>query len=950
MPEFAVPTPEQVRDVVRLIPTPQLRRVFFSELINPHWVRALNVAHQFDSPPEPSRDEQGNVRELHWPEIDYLIRMAPLVPQDVVDVALKLQGSENSWVRRGVIEIASVVPTEVAARLKPLLLSWGPDHFGWRTDAGDLATIARRFLSNGPHKLGVQFANMLFRPRIPADGDGARSKPSISLDDYSYEQELPGVADALGDEALLHMLPWLEAYQEITGAVHDGLDYSWVRRPTIANHFGSHEVEDALIDSVRDAAVRAFKANPAATVTALDRNGYAVSRKILLFAAAEALRQLVADDADPEGIQAAIVPVLSSSDFADPHFRIEYAELVRRLPRSTPGLGERLVAFVEAGPYGSMAKLKERLRQDDESEADLEARSQRYAYNWRHRLLAAIGAANLPDALATELAAIELAEGVIEDPLQSDMVTSSWSGPSSPNEQAALSALDPKALVEQLATWHPDRDSWRGPSHEGQARELTALIAESPGAIYEQPDLDRRLRPTYLRSILRGWEDASKAGMLLEWDQVLDLTEAILRHSDASRFEREGDSFDDDPDFIGAKFAALALLEEIAKRRDGDPLRVGRFIVRISELVLIALEDPRLRSDYLDGGRGSDDPLTTSINRRWPIALRALVHLATWDELGGLGSAVLQALDQQLSLEDPFGAAAAVVGESLSSLSVWNRTWLDERTTALFGSEDGLTDSQQIALTTALATQFVHSTLLEILRPSLRRAIDLGDTIRIGWRGLRAPQQLIGEWIITVLIRGQIGFKDPLLIDFFAKSSPPARGEALGHIAWEFTRAEVVPDTIRDRFAELWDLRAEHVSESKEDAVELADFYWLVRGDTFPAEWWLPRFKAVVGLFPTIQTRGMVGEKLADAAAAYPREVIELLIALVERPTETAGMENYDLLERAVPEAVAFALEQDDAILAAKTAAFMDRLGESGYIELEKRVNVIRRRIRESGS
>ena len=74
MTEYRPPTEEQIREAVRRILTPQLRRAFFEGLKNPLWVEPLAKEGAFSAPPEPESTDDGLVRDIYWPEIDYLIR------------------------------------------------------------------------------------------------------------------------------------------------------------------------------------------------------------------------------------------------------------------------------------------------------------------------------------------------------------------------------------------------------------------------------------------------------------------------------------------------------------------------------------------------------------------------------------------------------------------------------------------------------------------------------------------------------------------------------------------------------------------------------------------------------------------------------------------------------------------------------------------------------------
>ena len=154
MAEYRPPTSQLVEEALRRIPTLQLRRAFFEGLKNPLWVAPLDREGVLRNPPEPEVTEEGLIRDLYWPEIDYLIRVAPDAPADVVDVLLKLKTSGNAWVRRGAFAIAAVIPADQAARLQPLFSSWSSTGFGWRTDPRHQVATVINLLEGGQRQAG----------------------------------------------------------------------------------------------------------------------------------------------------------------------------------------------------------------------------------------------------------------------------------------------------------------------------------------------------------------------------------------------------------------------------------------------------------------------------------------------------------------------------------------------------------------------------------------------------------------------------------------------------------------------------------------------------------------------------------------------------------------------------------------------------------------------------
>src|SRR4051812_39309498 len=138
MVKYQAPSENQVKEALRRIPSFQLRRAFFEGLKNPLWVEPLAKEGAFRNPPEPEKMDDGLIRDIYWPEMEYLIRVAPEAPAAVVDVLLKISRSNNAWVRRGLFMIGASIPADQAARLQLVVRSWQSTGFGWRTDPQDL--------------------------------------------------------------------------------------------------------------------------------------------------------------------------------------------------------------------------------------------------------------------------------------------------------------------------------------------------------------------------------------------------------------------------------------------------------------------------------------------------------------------------------------------------------------------------------------------------------------------------------------------------------------------------------------------------------------------------------------------------------------------------------------------------------------------------------------------
>ncbi|MDO8363922.1 MAG: hypothetical protein Q7V88_13570 [Actinomycetota bacterium] len=937
MVSYHAPTQEQVREALRRIPTTQLRRAFFEGLKNPLWVEPLSAEGVFDSPPEPERTDDGLIRDIYWPEIDYLLRVARDVPQAVVDVLLRLQDSNNAWVRRGVFEIGATIPPDQAARLQPLIKAWLATGLGWRTDPRDLVSYAVNLLSGDEIKAGRWIANVIFRP----SGVKGGVQPSHVLEDYWYEEELPRVVNVLGADGLQVVLPWLVAYERQSGHLTDQSDITYISRDSIRIRGDSHDgVEQALIDAVRDLTVAAAAVDVRTATTLLLNSKMLLARKIAMFGVGELLKE-TSDEETRDQLLVVAREILFDDASSDDSCRIDYAELARAVADATGEPLGQLTQFMEPGPRVDRDRLREWLRGDASDDDDLEVRVREYVDHWKHRWLSAIGTDALPQPLRDELKALDARFGVIEGPLRPSPRITSWVGPTSPLRQDDMAAMTPSELVSHLESWHDTGKGWGpDPSHEGQGRELSALLTTNPKAISGVVDLVHRLRPTYLRAVLQGWEAALKADLSLDWTQAAGLIADVLAHSDESSFPPEGDSFDDDPDLRSAKRAAVGLLEGLAKRRPEIAIP-GAVMTQFAELLITSAADELAWEEYsAHTGDSGMDPLTMSLNWQWPVRLRGLFHLLSWGSGSSWYDAARSELEVELARDDVGGASGAVIGESVGRLLDAVPEWVIPRVPELFGAGHDLSIRQQIALTTATAVYRYHQGLYELLSPSMTAAINSGKPIVSGWRHSQSdPLQRIGEWAIEGIIRGHTRTDGQVAEAFFQTAPAEVRGAALGHIAWNFMHASAVDDAIRDRLALLWDQRVAHVRSDPRDEQELNGFTWFVQSHKFAVEWWLPRLKEALELCPGLGAeRFMIGKDLAASADIDARGAFVALKLLLEVRDER-GLTRFDLSRHATPMVLARAIASGDDALKDEAVAYMNQLGEMGNVTLESEVN-----------
>lgn len=936
MTRYTVPTTAEVEAAVRRLTSYQLRRVFYEGLKNPHWVKPLAELGVFVDPPEPEPTGDGYIRDVFWPEISYLMNVCTDAPRDVVDVLLGLEATSNSWVRRAVFVVGSEVPAAEAVRLKPLLKAWAASGgFGWRTDPRDLVSFAINLLKGGQSKFGISFANLLFRPR---EGTGDGRDPVVELKTYWYAEEMPRLIEALGADGLKTVLPWLVEHERIKKSFNDDFDHSGFARSSIGQQTNDrHDIGDTLVDAVRTCAITGFASDAYFAWSLFERNPILIVERIAMYALAEVLES--AGDQDVSRLVAIGREVLARLKCRDEGARLEFVALARALAKRSER--EVLERVIEEGHFTDedRDRIRTNMAAKGEGPEEIESSIARWDEHWRHQVLSGIERELLVPGLLAKLDQLDSAHGVLEDPLRPPFQITSWVGPNSPVEQDEMAAMSPAELLAQLESWHVTEDRiGPGPSHEGQARALTAVLTADPYAFGEITGLIARLRPTYIRAALAGWEAAFKGDLDLDWPMVIDILTGVVRHGRDSPFPVEGGQYDDDADFTSAKQAAAGLLEELAKPKNTERI-TAKHLATVARLILDVAEDEAAWADYA----GSDplssgmDPLTTSLNWQWPIMIRALVNLISHGAAAEWYVTAVSALRRELARDDPRGASRAVLGEGLGRLHDRAFEWLNENLATYFGSADSLTRDQQIALTTAIAMHYYHPSLYRLLSGSMIATLREENDVAVGWGDRATPKERIGQWVVQAIIRGDISDDDELRLLFFEIAAPEVRGDAIGHVAWSFLHAEAVDDVIRDRLGDLWDERVQHVGAHPADKAELKEFYWFVRCGKFDAEWWLPRLRRAVELDPELHTHGMIGEQLAQAAQILPGDALAALTRLLG-PEDTASRDNWDLRREALAPVIAAAIGSGDPQLERAATDLMNAMGARGETDLDRRV------------
>lgn len=957
---YRIPNDDEVRAALSRLGNLQLRRAFYSKLENPHWVSALYEQGAFRNPPTTKVMPDGTVRSDPWPEIDYLVRMAPVVSADVMNVLERIADSTNQWVRRGIMEAATTLGPHEAARLVSKAKKWPEEQLAnFRVDPKNITQTIVNLLSGGEHPSGLKLAEAYYCPSAPAEkAQFGISEPEAGIESYWYSKSLPAVAKALGGSRLKTLVRWLKESLVVSGSSVGGEDTSYIWRSLIRSpeEHVTHEISNALVNAVRAGLADSVK-DSTKELDSLLKDSLPLLRRIALDVLAEAIENINNKSVEhlpkltkqEKEIQSAAALVLADESFIDSIYRGEYLPFIRACLSWRAAIDAApFFDLIRSGPLSLRDERRKHYALEGDTVEETEARMEDYKKHWQHKMLTLIDTESLPNDLHEVLRAFNTEYGQLE---VGDRVISvrTFTGSTGPLDKDSISAMKDEELIQHLRNWHPDPEKWMGPTHEGQARVLGEVLAMQPKRFSKQIGDLKTLRPTYIRAVISGWKAAVEAGNNMQWKEMLPLLEWISSLSNEAKMDSEGDEFDDDSDYRNLKSETIRLLDVGLTVRSEDGERgLGEVVAdRVMAILAKCAEHPEPTVDF-EATYGGDnmDPLTLSLNTVRPTAIRALIKLVDRFPKTTAASEALKVLDKHIADRDSSLAVASAIGEGSGRLYNSAHTWLEERVGLIFGAKIPTTGCQQVTLSTFLATHNAHIALIEMLRGPLMIAIEEMQNTKLiaGWRTYdRTFPQLIGDWIVMVFIGGKLSYDDDITQAWFAGADVNLRGEVLGHLGWQIMKWEYVPTDVLDRTAELWDLRIAHVNHHPEDAKELAGIYWLARSDKYEVTWWLPRLKYASSVIPRFKSHGMIGERLAAAS----RVDLATTLQVIENILTDVGSDNtlteYDLIEHAVPQIIAAAFDSDEFKLQKKATELMNKLGAAGHIELRDKVDKLRK-------
>ena len=757
---WAAPNVDILQRLESFINRPESRAYFFDRLENPMWIAGLRERRVFENPPN---YELGDDRFLLWPEGGYLVRMAPLVPDEVSSILRELPRSDNPTVTRSLLEAAHALPQEHLRRVAYKVADWvqGPraDYF-----ADEAASVICRMLRARKVKQADRAARSLLSLKPSPDQGPSWDRVNGRFRDWQYGRVVDKLLPVVVDEAGLKgvkLFSWLlgkalRLASEGQPSEADERSFWW--RPAVEDHEQNqeHGVRHVLVSATRDAATRYASAGDSeleSTIRHLEGRSSVLHRRIGLhiLAAASGGADLPGERIGDRGL------------FDDHRLRHEYAELVRKRFRDAAiDVQQTYIGWVEEGP-----DVEERRNWAESRGSEPSAEQQaEYVGRWKRDRLS-FAADHLRGDPATRYRQLVADYG---EPQHPDFLV--WRGnvmmgDTSPRSKDEMAEWPPTKVIEYLRNWSPGKKSdWmKDHSMVGLGRAFKSVVEDRVSEFLPHSTVIGSLDATYVRSFLEALAAVTKGGVVFSWVEPLKLMAAVARCPLAAQDEVSG--WDRDDDWRPTRQALVWLLQAGFSSSDSPiPFDLRKAVWTVLER-LTEDPDPVVAREATDVGSNLD-PHHWSINTVRGAALHAVVEYALWcrralDAKGAdtdvgfdLMPEVRTILERHLDPDiEPTLTVRSVYGRWLPWLFLLDADWVVANLENIFPADPGLVGLRDVAWSTYIGWCPAYNSVFPPLRLEYEAAVDrVPSGITFDIPGGEDIDVKLGEHLVVLYWRG----------------------------------------------------------------------------------------------------------------------------------------------------------------------------------------------------
>lgn len=915
---------------------------FFAKLDDPDWLPPLVHEGFFEEPPAPIEDlENGRVRYSVWHQSRFLTRMAPLVPDQVLELILKIPETTNFLIHQDFAEASLKLPPALAAKLLPKIKRWldvGRTTGQLNLKLGELLKI---LAEDGQSTAALELSHLLldFVATPDSVGEPVIRFPTAQLDVWYYEQVLtkkfPSVVVEIGEPAFELLCDVLEnaiLLSRPLGRPRHPEDLSNIWCSSIEIDSGVHiDGKPLLVSAIRDAAYLLANADPQSVprlVKSLRKRRRLIFRRL-----AHHLLRL-----HPQSDMVDVERTLLSRGMLDPSRRSEwdeYSMLMRDCFKLlSPEKQHKIVKWIDEGP--NLARFTKRFERAH-GQAPTDEQIQQVVQIWKKKRLDLISK-DTSDKLKSDFASlVAISTAHDETKTSPEGLGGAWMH-SAPLKAKEIEALSIDEIVKFLNTWKSTGD-WGFPTEEGLGATLSHVIAEQPERFAQGAPQFQGVRAIYVNAIVEGFQEAIRKDQRFDWPPLIELLKwAVQQQSNVTPQNGIGDEW-----YWTHNSIARLISMGFESKKVTIPFSCRTEVWKILEALCsapLAIETtigPESVEEFLSGPAVkpsvSPEPLLAAI--RYAVWVKQNIEAQATEKPARNWFAEMpefqRALEDILSRNtDP--SVHSVFGEKLVPLADLDQPWLLQHLADIFPEEPEKRALWNAAWNGFLAYWRPGARLFEILRNQYVRAIEYIGESNSKTKYGQSPGDLLADHLMGFYWWGTLKLNDDLMQKFLEKAPEKVRGHAMHQLGYAVynDKQGIPPDTL-NRVKDLFESRlnaAENATDKGFYRPELAAFSWCFASDKFDPNWKMNILLRILRTTGRAEVPHLVVEQLAKLSKSTPGECVECLSLLTGGLEDVFEIYGWDAQARTV---LTEAISSGDATAKATAVTTINRLASRGF-------------------
>lgn len=725
---------------------------FFKSVDSPAWLSALAQDGFFSNPPNVEAAGDGRIIAPLWLPIFYLQRIAAKSPEQVVDIILGLEKTDNPRILREIFSIACDLPAiGLSLRLKPVIKRFLQSDFPWGEAELIVRILEKWGCEPGPARNAayeiVQHV-VAFQPDPKEDEKRSRRKekpdtwntslePVPRFDEWEYQQILEKGIRPLAEKepyqiarilisATANMIQMGIYKEELDKELDEDYSEIWCCRLDKPTR-DYQDIKETLVHTLTYACEQVYGTTPE-FIEELDQ----ILRKQQWKLFSRLRQQLYASHPNDQTLPWIRELILGRDDYSKWEYHYEFQMMIRK---ASEDLGTRLLSdsellsiydAIRSGPQ------KEEFREWMGESFSEDAFQQRQHYF--HRLQLRPFATLLTgehrryfDDLEGEAHAETITDDSYPPYKIGDGGIVSYRSPKSAED---LGSFTDEELLTYLNDWneeHRDKENWLVEINisalAGMFQSLfkEQIVPDGERLAYWMANRDKIARPIYCSAMVEAMQELVKEKNFGNLGQWIEFCAWVLSHPDSEKVEGQPgrrDQSRDHPDWVSSRRAVVDFIDTCLDIDVDVPIATREGLGNLFQEVCLQF-DWRLDRDR-PVLLNRDNPITEAVNNTRSRALRSLVSFGFWIRRHLPNDPVLEVTDT-ISKRMPNVAEfpltrpeRALLGMQFRNLCILNRDWAIEQRKALFPQDDA--SVWRVAFGSYLRFNRPFKAMFEILR------------------------------------------------------------------------------------------------------------------------------------------------------------------------------------------------------------------------------------------